>query len=52
MLVTPVAYSLFDDLGRFFRTSMSFGSACTAIGRLWESIGGLLPSGGNGRHGA
>ncbi|MBY0278984.1 efflux RND transporter permease subunit [Candidatus Binatia bacterium] len=50
LLVTPVAYSLFDDLGRFLRTSASLDRLRALAGRARESIGNGLPIGGNGRH--
>jgi len=50
LLVTPVAYSLFDDLGRFFRTSRSVARVRAVWTRVRESIAGALPAGGNGRH--
>lgn len=50
LLVTPVAYSLFDDLGRFLRTSSWLDRVRARAGRLRESIGGALPTDGNGRH--
>ncbi len=50
LLVTPVAYSLFDDLGRFFRTSAWLDRVRALAGRVRESVGSALPTGGNGRH--
>jgi HAE1 family hydrophobic/amphiphilic exporter-1 len=50
LLVTPVAYSLFDDLGRFFRTSAALDRVRALLGRARESVGSALPMGGNGRH--
>jgi HAE1 family hydrophobic/amphiphilic exporter-1 len=50
LLVTPVAYSLFDDLGRFLRTSASLDRVRALLGRARESVGNGLPIGGNGRH--
>jgi HAE1 family hydrophobic/amphiphilic exporter-1 len=50
LLVTPVAYSLFDDLGRFLRTSAWLDRVRALAGRVRESVGGTLPTGGNGRH--
>ena len=50
LLVTPVAYSLFDDLGRFLRTSAWLDRVRALAGRARESIGSALPTGSNGRH--
>jgi HAE1 family hydrophobic/amphiphilic exporter-1 len=50
LLVTPVAYSLFDDVGRFFRTSSALDRVRALVTRLREPSGKPLPSGGNGRH--
>ncbi|MEW6270974.1 MAG: efflux RND transporter permease subunit [Thermodesulfobacteriota bacterium] len=50
LLVTPVAYSLFDDVGRFFRTSTTMARVRELASRARESIGNALPVGGNGRH--
>ena len=50
LLVTPVAYSLFDDLGRFLRTSAWLDRVRALGGRVRESAGSALPGSGNGRH--
>jgi HAE1 family hydrophobic/amphiphilic exporter-1 len=50
LLVTPVAYSLFDDLGRLLRTSAATARLREIASRVRESIGSALPIGGNGRH--
>jgi hydrophobic/amphiphilic exporter-1 (mainly G- bacteria), HAE1 family len=49
LLVTPVAYSLFDDVGRFFRTSSPALRLRAAFTRVRGSIGTALPLGGNTR---
>jgi len=50
LLVTPVAYSLFDDLGRFLRASTSSTRLRAALTRVRGTIGSALPTFGNGRH--
>jgi HAE1 family hydrophobic/amphiphilic exporter-1 len=50
LLVTPVAYSLFDDVGRFFRTSAALDRVRALATRVRESVAGALPTSGNGRH--
>jgi len=50
LLVTPVAYSLFDDLGRLLRSSTSATRLRAVLARLRGSIGNALPTFGNGRH--
>ncbi len=50
LLVTPVAYSLFDDLGRFLRTSAGLARLRAALARLRELVAAALPASGNGRH--
>jgi HAE1 family hydrophobic/amphiphilic exporter-1 len=49
LLVTPVAYSLFDDLGRLLRTAPSAARVRAVLARVRGSIGNALPT-GNGRH--
>jgi HAE1 family hydrophobic/amphiphilic exporter-1 len=50
LLVTPVAYSLFDDLGRFLRTSAWLDRVRALLGRARTTVGNGLQVGGNGRH--
>ncbi|HEY8518141.1 MAG TPA: efflux RND transporter permease subunit [Candidatus Binatia bacterium] len=50
LLVTPVAYSLFDDLGRILRTSTTLARIRELASRARESLGNALPASGNGRH--
>jgi HAE1 family hydrophobic/amphiphilic exporter-1 len=50
LLVTPVAYSLFDDLGRLLRASASMTRIRAAFTRVRTTIGHALPTNGNGRH--
>ncbi|HZR80157.1 MAG TPA: efflux RND transporter permease subunit [Candidatus Binatia bacterium] len=50
LLVTPVAYSLFDDLGTRLSTVRAWRALRDRIADLRASIAGAIASQGNGRH--